>query len=81
MATLGPRVEIGTVTTSAVSGRGGSGFFVGSILGAFSTCNGAGFGKECPQGGDLLVKTWIYTGVGQKISSVETIPISGPTSY
>ncbi|KAH7184174.1 glycosyl hydrolase [Fusarium oxysporum] len=81
MAALGPRVVIGTVTTSAVSGRGGSGFFVGSILGAFSSCNGAGFGKECPQGGDLLIKTWVYTGVGQKISSVEIIPMSGPTSY
>ncbi|KAG7432297.1 Non-reducing end alpha-L-arabinofuranosidase BoGH43A [Fusarium oxysporum f. sp. raphani] len=81
MAALGPRVVIGTVTTSAVSGRGGSGFFVGSILGTFSTCNVAGFGKECPQGGDLLIKTWVYTGVAQKISSVEIIPMSGPTSY
>ncbi|EXL90059.1 Non-reducing end alpha-L-arabinofuranosidase BoGH43A [Fusarium oxysporum f. sp. cubense] len=73
----GFRRVIGTVSTTAVSGRGSNGFFIGSMVGAYATCNGAGSGKECPKGGGVSVGKWVYKGVGQRISTDEIIPKSG----
>ncbi|KAF4966704.1 hypothetical protein FSARC_5648 [Fusarium sarcochroum] len=59
------RLKIATVSASLVSG--GSGEFVGSLLGAYATCNGQGSGQECPKGGNVYVRRWKYEGIAQEI--------------
>lgn len=60
------RLEIGTASSSLVSG--GNGSFVGSLLGAYSTCNGAGSEADCPEGPVPKFRNWRYTPIGQYIS-------------
>ncbi|KAM0415980.1 hypothetical protein ACHAPT_013079 [Fusarium lateritium] len=74
------RMVIGTVSAGAVSGLGGKGFFLGSFIGAFATCNGAGSGQKCPEGGDVLITRWIYKGLGQQILVDEIVPEVGLVS-
>ncbi|EEU38124.1 uncharacterized protein NECHADRAFT_95941 [Fusarium vanettenii 77-13-4] len=59
------KLLIGTASASLVSG--GSGEFVGSLLGAYATCNGQGSGLDCPKGGSAYVKHWRYIPVAQEI--------------
>ncbi|KXJ87842.1 glycoside hydrolase family 43 protein [Microdochium bolleyi] len=66
-----PKLVVGTAPASLVSG--GNGSFVGSLLGAYATCNGAGTGLDCPAGGDVLVKRWRYTGLSQYFSATESV--------
>jgi beta-xylosidase len=67
------RLVIGITSGKAVSG--GSGPFVGVLLGIYATCNGAGAeGKECPPGGEAYFNRWRYTGVAQQIDETSYIP-------
>jgi len=63
---------VGTASAALVSG--GNGSFVGSLVGAYATCNGAGSGVECPAGGEARFGRWRYTGVAQYITEEETVP-------
>ncbi|KAI3318014.1 glycoside hydrolase family 43 protein [Xylariaceae sp. AK1471] len=65
------RLFIGTASAGLVSG--GNGSFVGSLVGAYATCNGAGSGVTCPQGGNAYFSRWRYTGEAQYISATESI--------
>jgi beta-xylosidase len=59
-------ITVGTASAEFVSG--GNGTFVGSLVGAFATCNGAGDGDDCPDGGDVAFGRWRYKGIGQQIA-------------
>ncbi|KAJ8115066.1 hypothetical protein ONZ43_g4752 [Nemania bipapillata] len=61
------RIQVGQAPSSVVSG--GSGSFVGSVIGGFATCNGAGIGDSCPHQDIAYFQTWKYVGMGQQISS------------
>lgn len=67
----GCKLELGTASSSIVSG--GNGSFVGSLVGAFSTCNGAGQEADCPDGAVPKFLNWRYTPVAQYISADELI--------
>ncbi|KAH6652024.1 glycoside hydrolase family 43 protein [Truncatella angustata] len=66
------QVVLGTASAELVSG--GNGSFVGSLVGAYATCNGAGEGLGCPAGGDAHVSKWRYTGIAQQVSATEFVP-------
>ncbi|KAH6626733.1 glycosyl hydrolase [Chaetomium sp. MPI-SDFR-AT-0129] len=67
------RVTLGTGSVKLLSG--GSGSFVGTLIGVYATCNGAGKGPECPsETPDAYFTRWRYTGNGQYISAEELIP-------
>ncbi|KAF5570549.1 xylosidase arabinosidase [Fusarium pseudoanthophilum] len=61
----GKTLIIATASASLVSG--GTGSFVGSLLGPYATCNGKGSGVDCPKGGDVYVTQWTYKPVAQEI--------------
>ncbi|KAK7421703.1 hypothetical protein QQZ08_009877 [Neonectria magnoliae] len=63
------RKIIGAVSAKVVSF--GEGSFVGSLVGVFATCNGAGSGLDCPGGGKAYFTNWTYTGIAQQISEDE----------
>ncbi|KAI1773395.1 glycoside hydrolase family 43 protein [Hypoxylon cercidicola] len=65
------RILVGTASAALVSG--GNGSFVGSLVGAYATCNGAGAGVECPEGGNAYFNRWRYSGMGQYISETEVV--------
>jgi hypothetical protein len=65
----GAAMKIGIASAQLVSG--GSGTFVGSLIGTYATCNGAGSASKCPDGGNLYVNRWRYTGDGQIISAID----------
>jgi hypothetical protein len=67
----GSKLVIGTASAELVSG--GNGSFVGSLVGAYATCNGAGSGVTCPAGGNAYFNRWRYTGQGQYVSATELI--------
>ncbi|KAL0765352.1 hypothetical protein CaCOL14_012101 [Colletotrichum acutatum] len=64
-------ILIGTAAASIVSG--GSGSFVGSLVGGFATCNGAGTGDKCPHDNIAFVHDWKYYGLEQQISATEIV--------
>lgn len=66
------RIVLGTASAGLVSG--GTGSFVGSLVGAYATCNSAGEGLDCPDGGVAHFQRWRYTGVAQYISEGESVP-------
>lgn len=66
------KIVIGTASAEVVSG--GRGSFVGSLVGSYATCNGAGSGLDCPDGGVAHFQRWRYTGAAQYISETESIP-------
>lgn len=63
-------MKIGIASAQLVSG--GSGTFVGSLVGTYATCNGAGSASKCPGGGSLYIDRWRYTGDGQMTSTRES---------
>ena len=65
-------VLVGTASAQLVSG--GNGSFVGSLVGAYATCNGAGTGVACPPGGNAFFTRWRYSGDAQSISATQSIP-------
>lgn len=66
-------LRIGTASADIVTG--GNGSFVGSLLGAYATCNGGGSGVDCPDGGVARIKRWVYEGIAQQISASELVPV------
>ncbi|KAH7305953.1 glycoside hydrolase family 43 protein [Stachybotrys elegans] len=68
----GKPIEVGTASSRRVSGATGS--FVGSLVGAYATCNGAGQGTECPEGGVATFQRWVYTPVAQFVDEGVSIP-------
>ncbi|KAF2739625.1 glycoside hydrolase family 43 protein [Polyplosphaeria fusca] len=64
-------INIGTASAQLVSA--GNGTFVGSLVGAYATCNGAGEGLDCPKEERVVFKRWRYTGKGQQIADAEII--------
>ncbi|KAK8037569.1 hypothetical protein PG991_000915 [Apiospora marii] len=66
------RVVIGKASAVLVSG--GAGNFVGSLVGAYATCNGLGSGTECPEGGVAHFTRWRYAGEAQYISATVRVP-------
>ncbi|KAI1441689.1 glycoside hydrolase family 43 protein [Annulohypoxylon stygium] len=65
------RIHVGTASAGLVSG--GNGSFVGSLVGAYATCNGAGSGLECPEGGNAYFSRWRYSGLGQYVTETEVV--------
>ncbi|KAI0427035.1 glycoside hydrolase family 43 protein [Xylaria sp. FL1042] len=68
------RIQVGQAPASTVSG--GSGSFVGSVIGGFATCNGAGIANNCPHQDIAYFQTWRYVGLGQQISSTSFVGTS-----
>ncbi|MBE3042744.1 family 43 glycosylhydrolase, partial [Candidatus Bathyarchaeota archaeon] len=66
-------IVVGTASAELVSG--GTGSFVGSLLGIYATCNGEGSETTCPEGGNAVFNTWRYDGEAQFISATESIPV------
>ncbi|KAK4143354.1 glycosyl hydrolase [Dichotomopilus funicola] len=67
------KVELGKASAELLSG--GTGSFVGTLIGVYATCNGAGSGLDCEDGTPrAYVNRWSYTGVAQYISETETVP-------
>ncbi|KAM7214911.1 Glycosyl hydrolase, five-bladed beta-propellor domain containing protein [Rhypophila decipiens] len=69
-----------SVLVGAASGAllsGGNGSFVGSLVGAYATCNGAGSGVNCPAGGTAYFKRWRYEGDAQFVTATKSIPSVG----
>ncbi|KAI0394112.1 glycoside hydrolase family 43 protein [Xylariaceae sp. FL0594] len=67
----GEKLVVATAPAELVSG--GNGSFVGSLVGAYATCNGAGEGVTCPPGGNAYVTRWRYRGKGQYVSATELV--------
>lgn len=67
------RVELGTASAKLLSGDTGS--FVGTLIGVYATCNGAGEGVDCPaETPNAYFTKWRYTGDGQYITETELAP-------
>ncbi|KAI0110885.1 glycosyl hydrolase [Nemania sp. FL0031] len=67
----GEKIVLGTASAGLVSG--GNGSFVGSLVGTYATCNGAGEGLECPEGGKAWFSRWRYMGEAQYVSATERV--------
>jgi len=67
------KLLIGTAYAGLVSG--GNGTFVGSLVGAYATCNGAGKKGQldCPSGGMAHFSRWRYDGKAQYVSADKSI--------
>ncbi|KAI8624827.1 glycoside hydrolase family 43 protein [Xylariaceae sp. FL1651] len=74
MPAANPNAQIVVGTASAGLVSGGDGSFVGSLVGAYATCNGAGSGVVCPERGNAYFGRWRYTGAAQYVSATESIP-------
>lgn len=67
------RVELGKASATQLSG--GSGSFVGTLIGVYATCNGAGSELDCPSDAPkAYFNRWRYTGVSQYVSATESVP-------
>ena len=68
------KILIGTAYAGLVSG--GNGSFVGSLVGTYATCNGAGTKGtlDCPSDGTANFSRWRYTGKAQYISADKSVP-------
>lgn len=72
--TVNPNAQIVLGTAAAQLVSGGNGTFVGSLVGAYATCNGAGEESNCPDGGNAYLENWKYKGIAQQISATEIVP-------
>jgi len=67
------RVALGKASAEVLSGDTGS--FVGTLIGVYATCNGAGSGLDCPRDTPrAFFNRWRYMGSAQYISATETAP-------
>jgi beta-xylosidase len=67
------KMEIGKASAAQLSG--GTGSFVGTLIGVYGTCNGAGSELDCPTDAPkAYFNRWRYTGVSQSISATESVP-------
>jgi len=75
----GSRIVLGKASAELLSGDTGS--FVGTLIGVYATCNGAGAGLDCPKDTPrAYFNRWRYTGGAQYISATETAPSTVNTS-
>ena len=66
-------VVLGKASAELLSG--GTGNFVGTLIGVYATCNGAGSGLDCPSGTpNAHFNRWRYSGAAQYTSATETVP-------
>ncbi|KAL2118066.1 hypothetical protein VTJ04DRAFT_7726 [Mycothermus thermophilus] len=66
------RIELCRASAELLSG--GSGSFVGTLLGVYATCNGAGSGLDCPKGTpDAYFTRWNYVGDGQYVTETQVV--------
>jgi beta-xylosidase len=69
------RIQIGKASAKQLSG--GTGSFVGTLIGAYATCNGAGSELDCPSDTPkAYFSRWRYAGVSQYISATVSVPSS-----
>jgi beta-xylosidase len=67
------KITIGKASAAQLSG--GTGSFVGTLIGVYATCNGAGQGLDCPSDTPkAYFNRWRYTGISQYISATESLP-------
>jgi hypothetical protein len=66
-------LELGKASTAQVSGDTGS--FVGTLIGVYATCNGAGNDAlDCPASTpNAWFKRWRYQGVKQWVDKMESV--------
>jgi beta-xylosidase len=66
-------MELGKASTAQVSGNTGS--FVGTLIGAYATCNGAGSDQlDCPAATpNAWFKRWRYEGVKQWVDKMQSV--------
>jgi hypothetical protein len=67
-----PGFVLGEASSAHVSG--GTGPFTGTLLGAFSTCNGGGSGNDCPASSSPVFRRWRYASTSQYITADEAVP-------
>ncbi|KAF1996555.1 glycoside hydrolase family 43 protein [Amniculicola lignicola CBS 123094] len=71
------KMEVGKAPITLLSGGLGSSF-VGTLIGVYATCNGAGSELDCPSNAPKAYFTrWRYTGGRQYYSATEFIPSVG----
>jgi beta-xylosidase len=70
-------VELGSISSFLVSklDSAKSGTFIGSLVGVFATCNGAGEGDDCPDGFVAKFQRWRYTPIAQYIEADEYVEV------
>jgi beta-xylosidase len=67
------KIRVGEASAKQLSG--GTGSFVGTLVGAYATCNGAGSELDCPTDTPkAYFSRWRYAGVSQYITATESIP-------
>jgi beta-xylosidase len=67
------KIEIGKASAAQLSG--GTGSFVGTLIGVYATCNGVGSELDCPADAPkAYFNRWRYTGISQYISATESVP-------
>lgn len=68
------RIVMGKASAELLSG--GSGSFVGTLLGVYATCNGDGTERQCDPGSvaGSYFNRWRYTGEEQYFSGTEVVP-------
>jgi hypothetical protein len=66
------QISFGKASTTQLSP---SGSFVGTLVGVYATCNGAGLGLDCPATTPkAYFKQWRYKGAQQYISQTQSVP-------
>ncbi|KAF1911404.1 glycosyl hydrolase [Ampelomyces quisqualis] len=66
------KIDIGKASAAQLSG--GTGSFVGTLIGVYATCNGVGEGLNCPEDTPkAYFNRWRYTGITQYISATESV--------
>jgi beta-xylosidase len=73
-ASQGCKKPVTVATASSALVSGGNGSFVGSLIGTYATCNGAGSGVICPEGGVATFQRWRYEPVAQYVTETKSIP-------
>jgi beta-xylosidase len=76
-AAAGDMLELGTVPAELIShlDSAKSGTFIGALIGVYATCNGAGEGVDCPDGGIGTFQRWRYEPVAQFIDYEVSVPV------
>ncbi|RII09991.1 glycoside hydrolase family 43 protein [Alternaria sp. MG1] len=66
------QISFGRASTAQLSP---SGSFVGTLIGVYATCNGAGSGLDCPTTTPkAYFRRWRYKGIEQYISETQSVP-------
>jgi beta-xylosidase len=73
----GEMLELGTASAELITrlDSAKSGTFIGALLGVYATCNGAGEGLDCPEGGLGKFQRWRYSPVAQYVDYDRSVPV------